>query len=62
MAATGRIEPNPQATAEDQDRAARTIASFGLNSGGRPQDRKRVLKNYASLSDEVRAYRFVFGG
>ncbi|MEQ1571074.1 MAG: retron system putative HNH endonuclease [Myxococcota bacterium] len=54
--ATGRIEPNPQASPEDQQRAARTVALFDLNGGGRPQARRRSTRDYPDY--DQRPFRF----
>lgn len=58
--ATGRLEPNPQASDADQRRARVTIELLGLNAGSRPVGRKRARRHYGSYVDEVRPYRFVY--
>ncbi len=60
VAATGHLEPNPQASEQDQERAALTIRTFGLNTGSRPRSRQRVASTYGHFSAEDRPYRFVF--
>lgn len=62
---TGNIEPNPQASPEEQAKARLTIASLGLNSDGRPRSRVRHVEWFGKLAetgDEVLddwPYRFV---
>ena len=58
--ATGRLEPNPEASTEDQRRATETIRIFRLNDDGRTADRKRVLRLYRSFAPENCPYRFLF--
>jgi uncharacterized protein (TIGR02646 family) len=55
---SGWLEPNPAASAPDYERALVTIDLLGLNEGGRPALRKRVLRDYAAF--EERPYRFLF--
>lgn len=43
---TGKLEPNPQASAEDQARATATIEIYGLNEDGRPTNRLRELRKF----------------
>ncbi len=59
VAATGELEPNPQASAKDQRRAEITISLLGLNAGSRPQSRRRIQRLYTQ--EASRPYRFVFG-
>lgn len=47
---TGMIEVNPRASADDQRRAAHTIAALGFNRGRRPDARKRSFKLYFAPS------------
>ena len=47
----GDIEPNPGASALDQERARYTIRSLGLNEGGRSRSRKRILGWFAERPD-----------
>lgn len=60
---TGILQPNPQAPADDQLRALITLQLYGLNSNGRPEDRKRWIARNAIQTDEHpddRPYRFLF--
>jgi hypothetical protein len=43
----GDIEPNPQASGLDQERARCTIRNLGLNHPGRSRSRKRILGLFA---------------
>jgi uncharacterized protein (TIGR02646 family) len=45
---TGMIEINPQASPDDQRRAAFTRVTFGLNQGRRPDARRRWFKSHFS--------------
>ncbi|MCP4600092.1 MAG: TIGR02646 family protein [Proteobacteria bacterium] len=45
-AATGKIVPNPQASAEDRERAETTITIFKLNNPARSKQRKRELDSF----------------
>lgn len=60
---TGMLEPNPKATAGDQQRAIDTINLYGLNDFGRPAHRRREIKKFA-LSSELTiddfSFRFLF--
>lgn len=58
--ASGRLEPNPQASAADQRSAQVTIDTLGLNTGSRPCGRKRARREYANNPDETRPYRYVY--
>lgn len=49
---TGEIEPNPGATAIEQQRAQFTIALYGLNEHGRPQSRINESRKYQGLLEK----------
>lgn len=57
-ASTGQLEPNPAASAGDQDRARVTIELLRLDGGGRPAGRRRAARDYADYAE--RPYRFVY--
>ena len=57
---SGRLEPDPEAPAEDQTRAKTTIDLLGLNSGSRPKSRKREANRPSELPENERPFRFIF--
>jgi len=65
-AATGEIEPNPIAPAEDIQRAEVSIRLFGLNEKGRPITRRQVFRERyqqfvaGEVPIEHLPYRFIF--
>lgn len=62
VTSTGYLEPDPEATAADQERARLTIEVFRLNEEGRPRARKRTLGGCRGFALESVPYRFVFLG
>jgi uncharacterized protein (TIGR02646 family) len=59
-AATGRILPNPHASAENQRRAARTIDVLDLDSAERRIIRRKAIQNPDPSPLHERAYRFLY--
>ncbi len=64
-AQTGELGPQPQASPEDQKRAAVTIQLYRLNDFGRPDARLTVLEmssaiQYSNLTIDDFSYRFMF--
>ncbi|WHP32770.1 hypothetical protein QMG90_07670 [Trabulsiella odontotermitis] len=49
---TGEIQPNPLASADNQDRAALTLDFYGLNIAVRKHCRKKELKRYHQRDPE----------
>ena len=63
--ATGKLLPNPGASAEEQNRAAVTIQLYKLNEFGRPDARLTVLEMSAALQSSKLtiddfSYRYMF--
>lgn len=58
VAGTGEIEPNPQGSPADQDRATATIDLLRLNAQGLPRMRRRYAQRYKNLPEEDRPFRF----
>jgi uncharacterized protein (TIGR02646 family) len=59
---SGKVLPNPAASADDQHRAVRTIDILGLNGTGRCISRKKEIRNIRGGTAEVladAAYRFL---
>jgi uncharacterized protein (TIGR02646 family) len=58
---TGRIEPNPASSSDEQQRALATIDLYQLNSASLPDERKRAVVFRSKMPDESIddfAYRF----
>jgi uncharacterized protein (TIGR02646 family) len=51
---TGELEPHPSLGPQEQERVRITIDRLGLNGGGLPVARRRVLRQFRSMSSPVR--------
>lgn len=57
---TGNLEPKPECSDEDKQKALKTIELYGLNEHGRPKARKRTLKYYKAKYNKADfPYRFI---
>ena len=60
---TGKLEPNPKACLQDQNKALITIAYYKLNEFGRPEHRKREIKKFTLENDltiDDFSFRYLF--
>lgn len=57
---TGRIEPNPSATLEDQQRAETTIHHYKLNDAFLPDERRRWLQIWSRMDPNTELDDFAY--